>query len=139
MDSGASTKRSKTGWAARASRALALHHRRAHRQLSGRLRAWPIEEQPVHAQNSGRLRELLEVNGLDNVAVDAEAVALNQIALLPRRGQHYHRHRLRAGIAFDSLQHLEAVDQRKLDIQQDNLGAVADLPVGIAPGAEDEF
>ena len=45
----------------------------------------------------------------------------------------------RARVGLGAAEDFDPVDQRKLEVQEDHAGAVFDLPVRIAVGAEDEF
>src|SRR5205814_146806 len=83
------------------------------RQL-GRFR-WLVQKQPVHAEGTGRLLELVEVDRFDDVAVDAQTITLDQVAFLARRGQHDHGDGAGPLVLFDPPEHFEAVDERKLD------------------------
>src|SRR6266700_8172269 len=105
------------------------------RQL-GRFR-WLVQEQPVHAEGPGRLLELIEVDRLDDVAVDAQPVALDQVTLLARRGQHHDRDGAGPLVLLDPLQNLEAVDEGQLDVEQDHVRLVFDVARGVATRAED--
>ena len=42
-------------------------------------------------------------------------------------------------VGLDAPEHLHAVDQRQLQVQQDHLGTILDLAVGVRAGAEDEL
>src|SRR5207245_5106290 len=105
----------------------------------GRARQRFIQQEPVHPQRPGGFRELLEVHRLDDVAVDAQAIALHQVAFLARRGEHDHRGCPGAGVALDPTQDLQAVDQRQFDVQQDDLRQIGDVEDSILPRTEDEL
>src|SRR5439155_15989933 len=68
-----------------------------------------IEQEPVETELGHRAHELFEVHRLDDVAVDPEFVALDDVALLARRGHHHHRDAFRARIGLDPPQDLEPV------------------------------
>ena len=53
----------------------------------GEGRGWLVEQQPVQPKRLHRLDELVEINWLDDVTVDAKVVALDDVALFPRGGQ----------------------------------------------------
>src|SRR2546426_11506429 len=46
-----------------------------------------VHEQPIELDLPHGLGKLLKVHRLDDVAVDAQLVALHDVAVLPRRGQ----------------------------------------------------
>src|SRR5207248_9433817 len=94
--------------------------------LCARLRQpwWLVEEHPVQAQLADGLGELLEVDRLDDVAVDAQLVTLHDVALFAGGGEHDHREGPRLWIGLDAAQHLHAIDQRQLEIEQDHRGPI---------------
>ena len=79
-----------------------------------------VEDGPEDAEVLDRLEELLEADRLDDVGVHAELVAPHQIALLARGGQHDDRDVPGRGVALDLGQHLEPVDLRQLEVEQDH-------------------
>src|SRR5581483_9622817 len=78
--------------------------------------------------------ELLEVNGLSNVAVRSQVVTGNEVALLVRRGENHDWERARARVCPDPTEHLQPVDLRKFQIQQDELD-IGDWPRAIPENA----
>src|SRR3954466_1920099 len=77
-----------------------------------------VEQHPVEAETGDRIEERLELHRLDDVAVDAESVGLDDVPLLVRRGHHHHRDGPRRGVGLEATQHLDAVDLGHLDIEQ---------------------
>src|SRR5690606_4860902 len=65
-----------------------------------------VEQEPVEAQRAHRLLELVEVYRLDDVAVDAEVVALHLVPLLVRGGHHDDGDPAGAGVGLDLAQDL---------------------------------
>src|SRR6266481_3179364 len=63
-----------------------------------------VQEQPVHPETPSRFGELLEVDRLDDVAVNAEAISLDQVTLLVRGGEHHDRDRLGTVVGLDAAQ-----------------------------------
>src|SRR5207244_10345281 len=105
------------------------------RQLGGF--RWLVQKQPVHAEGTGRLLELIEVDRFDDVAVDAQPVALDQVALFARRGQHDDRDGAGSLVRLDPLENLQAVDIGQLDIEQDHVRLFLDIARGVATRTED--
>src|SRR5687768_4603765 len=83
-----------------------------------------VEQQPVEAELADGFDELLELDGLDDVAVHAEAVALDQIALFLGGGQDDDRGALGSLVALDLAQHFQAVDLRQLEVEKDDFGKI---------------
>jgi hypothetical protein len=76
-----------------------------------------------------------EINGFDDVAVDAESVALDDIGLFAGGGQHDHGDGGGTGIILDLAQNLEAVDLGKFEIHEDEPGGVFDFSGGVGAAA----
>src|SRR5690349_20800454 len=57
-----------------------------------------VQEEPVEADDARGFVELLEVDRLDDVAVDAEVVTLDRVLIEARRRQHDDRQLVRARI-----------------------------------------
>src|SRR5690606_32516592 len=79
-----------------------------------------IDEQPIDAELAGGFRKLGEVHGFTDVAVASQTVTLQEILLFPRGRQHDHRQKPRAGILANAPEHLEPVDFRKLEIEENH-------------------
>src|SRR5476651_2736745 len=98
-----------------------------------------IEHQPVHPDHLHGVPELVEIDRLGDVTVDAEGVAFHHIALFGRRGQHDHRDITRSRIAANLPQYFQAIDQRQLQIEQDNPWKLIKAPAGVGTLAEEEI
>src|SRR4051812_35152169 len=61
-----------------------------------------VKQHPVEAQFRNGVEECLELHRLDDVAVGAEAVGLDHVALLVGRGHHHHRDGARGGVALEA-------------------------------------
>src|SRR5208282_512113 len=81
-----------------------------------------VQEKPVHTHLLDGLHELVEVDRLDDVAVHAQAIALDDIPVLLRRGEDDNRRHARAFVRLQRLDDLEAVDLRQLEVQEDHAG-----------------
>jgi serine/threonine protein kinase len=97
-----------------------------------------VHRNPVIADSRDFLREAPEVYRLHEVAVDAEVVAAHQVAFLLAGGQHDHGNRAGAAIGLDTLQYLDAIDPRHLDVQQHHPGPRPRLRLVLTLG-EQEF
>src|SRR5258708_39988 len=92
-----------------------------------------VEHRPVQPQLADGFGELLEVHRFDNVAVDSSLVALDNVALLARRGQHDHRNRPRAWVFLHPPQDFHTVHQWQLEVEEDDLGALLGRAIGVLP------
>src|SRR5690349_10347364 len=79
-----------------------------------------VDEQPVQAELFGRLGEFHEVDWLAHVAVGAEAVTVDDVALLVGGGENHNRQQSCALVRANALQHLQPVDLGQLQIEQDD-------------------
>src|SRR6185437_8188602 len=95
-----------------------------------------VDQQPIHADLIDRPVELLEIDRLHDVGIGAELVGLAEVALFPRRGQHHHRDRPGARVAFDLLQHFGAVDLGQFQIEQQDDRRGAHVRLAVRAGAE---
>ena len=77
------------------------------------LTRWPAElhfrNQPVHVQLLDRPRELKKIHRLANVRIRPQAVALQNILLLGRGSEDYHRHQGRVLVLAQLSQHFQPV------------------------------
>ena len=80
--------------------------------------------------------ELAELHRLHDVGIDAELVELDQVRRLARGGQHHDRNRAAVVVGLDGLQHLEAVDLRHLDVEQDHDRVAARARSKCAPAVQ---
>src|SRR5476649_2165737 len=77
-----------------------------------------VDDCPEHADLLHGVDEILKLQRLDHVGVDAELVAVDEILLLPRRGHHYDRDRLERRIALDLTQDLQSVHLRQFQVEE---------------------
>src|SRR2546425_7931450 len=103
---------------ASAGRSSTTSTRRRFIALSERRRL--VQQRPVESQLPDGFSELGEVNGLDDVAINAQTITFNDVPLLFGRGEHNHRHIPGLRIALNLPQHLQSVHFRELQIQQDH-------------------
>src|SRR3989442_1183482 len=82
------------------------------------------------------LGELGEIDRLADVAVGAEAVAAHDVLFFIGRGQHDDRHEPGAIVGPQSSQHLETVELRQFQIQQDDEWRLW-IARGVRPSAEE--
>src|SRR5262249_4959074 len=81
-----------------------------------------VELESVAAHVVQQLVEAVEVDGLADVAVDAQTVGFDDVLFLVREGQHHNRQELRARVCAQLPQYLEAIDLRQFEVQQDQIG-----------------
>ena len=108
-----------------------LGHSSSH---GGQVQSHPVESEVLHG-----FGKQTEINGFDDVAVDAESVALDDIGLFAGGGQHDHGDGGGAGIILDLAQNLEAVDLGKFEIHEDEPGDAFDSSGGVGAAAEDKI
>ena len=81
--------------------------------------------------------EVAEINRFLDVAVDAQAVALDHVALLAGRGHDHDGNGAGAGIVFDFFEHFQAADFGKFEVEKHDFGRVVEVALGIlAPAKE---
>src|ERR1700722_757477 len=66
--------------------------------------------------------ELLEIDRLGDVAIGVQLVALDDVVLGFRGGEHHHRNDAQPRIGFHLAQHLAAVLARQVEIEKDQVG-----------------
>ena len=98
-----------------------------------------VQEDPVESQLPDGVSELGEINGLDDIAIDAQTITLDDVPLLFGRGEHHHRYMPGLRIVLDLTQHLQPVHFRELQIQQDHPRAFLQAPAVVGARAEDEL
>src|ERR1700730_1053159 len=96
-----------------------------------------VEEHPVEPHLLHGVAELLEVHGLHDIAVDAQAVALDEVTLLARGGHHDHGDHAGRRIRLDASEDLEPVDLGQLEVQEDHLRPIVLLAACVGAAAED--
>src|SRR4051812_45018750 len=79
-----------------------------------------IQHEPVRSEITYRLVELIELNGLHYVAVDAKLVAFRYISLFLGRSQYDYRDLSGSLIGADPAEDLHAIDLRQLQIEKDD-------------------
>src|SRR6185312_16434318 len=94
-----------------------------------------VDDEPEQPELLDDAPERVEADRLLHVRVDAELVALDEIAFLLRRGHYDDGDRLGPGIVLDHPQDLEAVDFRQFEIEQDQPRRSG---VGIAGAVKDD-
>src|SRR5882762_8024388 len=104
---------------------------------AGRSRRRLVEEHPVEPHLLHGVTELLEVYGLHDIAVDAQAVALDEVTLLARGRHDDHGDHAGRRIRLDAPEDFEPVDLGQLEIQQDHLRPIVLLAARVGAAAED--
>src|ERR1700730_15058046 len=97
-----------------------------------------VHESPKEPRVSHDLDELREVHGFDQIAVDAQAVALHDVTLFRRRGEHHHRDHPGTFVGFEAFQDVDAVHPGHLDIKQNQFG-VSPPAFTVGPRAMNEL
>ena len=81
-----------------------------------------VDNGPEHAEVPDGLDELGEIDRLDHKGVDAEIITQHQVAFLARGREHDDGDVVHGGITLERAQHLEAIDARHFQVQQDDAG-----------------
>src|ERR1700693_4026712 len=79
-----------------------------------------VKENPEEADLPDGIDELLEADRLDDVGVDAEPVAFDEVPLLPRGRQHDDGEVSQRLVGLDPAQYLQAVHPRHLQVEQED-------------------
>src|SRR5579859_1940701 len=79
-----------------------------------------VENEPIQAQLANRFRELLEIHWLANIAVGAQVVTPDAIALFIGRGENHDREQLGAPVGAKTTQHFKTVELGQLQVEQDD-------------------
>ena len=97
-----------------------------------------VDQDPVHPELGDRAREGGEVDRLAHVAVRAGLVAAQHVLVLARRGEDDHGDEPGARIGAYAVQHVDAVELGKLEIEQDHGGHRRRLAPGVLARSEQE-
>src|SRR5439155_21595909 len=89
-----------------------------------------VDDAPEQAQFFNRAHEFVKAQRLDDVGIDAQVIALGEVALLTRRGQHDDWYRAQPLVGAHGPQHLQPVNLGHLDVEE-NDGRVARLLTGV--------
>jgi len=95
-----------------------------------------VEEQPVKTELAYGVDEFGEIDGLAHVTIGAQAVALEAIPFLIGGGENDHGEELGLGSGTQTAQHLQAIDLRQLQIENDDLRDDGRVAVGVGAGGE---
>src|SRR5918992_3850364 len=77
-----------------------------------------VQDEPVKSELAYRFDELDEVHRFSNITIAAKTVAINEILLFLRRGEHDHWGKLGPFIGAETADHLQAVDLGQLEVQE---------------------
>src|SRR5829696_1991919 len=81
----------------------------------------PRDLEPEAVDGLDERGEVVEVEGLDHVAIDPAVVACRDVAGGGRRREHDHRHAPQVGVAADLLEHLKPVLLGQVEVEQDQV------------------
>src|SRR3954470_20417125 len=95
----------------------------------------PVHDGPVDAELGHFLDELVELDRLDDVAVDAELVAAHDVVLLRAGGQHDDRDQAGPVVLAYLAQHLDPVHLGHLQVEQHQL-RIAALALVVGPATK---
>ena len=83
-----------------------------------------VDDRPERAHLLHGVDEILKFQRLDDIGIDAELVAADQILLLARGGHHHDGNHLERRVALDLTQHLEPVDLGELQVEEEQGGLI---------------
>src|SRR5215218_2853781 len=92
------------------------------RRIAASTRGQAGDLEPEAVDRLDQAREVVEIERLHDVAVDAAVVGRRHVAGRGRRREHDHRRRPQLGVAADLLEHLEPVLLREVEVEQDEVG-----------------
>src|SRR5690348_2205752 len=95
-----------------------------------------VQKQPIEAELADGVYKLSEVDGFADVAIGAEPVAFQAVALLVGGGENDHRPQPSLSRSADTPKHLEPVNLGQLRIEDDHLGQRGDVAACIRAGPE---
>src|SRR5687768_701850 len=98
-----------------------------------------VQQQPIQTQLAHGLDELRKIDRLADVAVSAKRITVNKILFLFRRGQYHHGKKFCAFVRAYSLEHFEAVDFRKLEVEQGHARQLGDVAARERSCAEEKI
>jgi hypothetical protein len=81
-----------------------------------------VDDGPKYGKIFDGLGKFFEADGFDDVSVSAEFVAFNEILFFAGRSDHHDRDHAQVGVRFDAAKHLQPVDFRELEIEEDEKG-----------------
>jgi hypothetical protein len=95
-----------------------------------------VDHYPIQSDGLDRLAKLVEIDGLLDVAVHTQVVAVHQIPFLFRRSHDDHWNRPGPGIALYLPQDVHTIHFRQFQIQQNQLGRMLEGSLAIRSTAE---
>jgi hypothetical protein len=81
-----------------------------------------VDDQPVESELPCGFCELIELDRLADIAITPRAVTPQDVLLLVRGGQDDHGDELGPIVGSDTVQNLQAIDLRELEVEQDDFG-----------------
>jgi hypothetical protein len=98
-----------------------------------------IDHQPVQSNRLDGLAKLIEIDRLLYVTVGAQAEGLPDVPIFPGRGQDHYWDGSGSRIGLNLLEHLDAVDFRKFQIQQNQDGRTVKRPERMGASAKEKI
>src|SRR5687768_9006145 len=86
-----------------------------------------VQQQPIQSELAHGFDELREIDRLADVAVCSQRIAVNEVLFLFRGRQYHHGKKLCPFVRAYSLEHFEAVDFRKLEVEQGHARQLGDV------------
>jgi hypothetical protein len=96
-----------------------------------------VEDEPVEAELARGFHELIEVDGLANVAVGTQAVAIGAVLLFIGRGENDDGEKLGAFVGAELAEDLEAVELGEFEVKQNDFRERGKRRGGIGTGSEE--
>jgi len=95
-----------------------------------------VQDEPVEAKLAGGLHELGEVDGLAYEAVRSEVVARHSVPFFAARRENDDRKPSGSSVRSQAVEHLQAVELRKLQIEENDFGNDRGVAPRMRPGRE---
>lgn len=77
-----------------------------------------VQLKKIKADFFDSINKIVQFYRFDNITIGAEAVAFQNIFIMVRRSKYDNRNRFASIVGFDFFQYLQAIDLRKLKVEQ---------------------
>jgi hypothetical protein len=88
---------------------------------------------------TNRENEVIEINGLTDVTVGTETVALCDVLLFAGRGEDDDAKIFRARVGSQAREDFQTIHAREFEIQKDDRGLLGEITLGVSPLAKEIF
>jgi hypothetical protein len=97
---------------------------------------WFVDDGPEAADLADGIEELSEIDRFDDVSVDAELVAADEVLFFAGAGEDDDRDMFESGVGFHVAEYFEAVHFGHFEVEQDDDGMAVGVAVEVSAGVE---